>query len=70
MDTLVIEPDSQRFSLVWRAQLPLTRNLFDVPEVLIGSASRGWWRSRAGGKPSYPSLAELVRHDVAEGKEQ
>lgn len=70
IDTLVIEPDSQRFSLVWRAQLPLTGNLFDVPEVLVGPASRGWWRSRASGKPYYPSLAEFVRHAVNEGEGQ
>ncbi|MGQ7846628.1 DUF2169 family type VI secretion system accessory protein [Granulosicoccus sp. 3-233] len=41
IDTLVIEPDEQRFSLVWRTRLPLRRNLFEVPEVRIGTASAG-----------------------------
>lgn len=70
IDTLVIEPDEQRFSLTWRAQLRLHRSIFDIPEVLVGTANRLWWRSRDTGKHYYPSLARLARHDGFGGQSE
>lgn len=35
-DTLLIEPDMQRFSITWRASLPLKKNMFEIPQVLVG----------------------------------
>ncbi len=69
-DTLVLEPDLGRFTITWRASLPLRKNLFEVPQVLAGRKSRGWWRARELGKTYYPSLGALVRSKRAEAVEE
>ena len=58
-DTLVIEPDKGIFSICWRANLPLRKNMFEVVQVLAGKKSRAWWRARELGKTYYPSLASI-----------
>ena len=60
VDTIVIEPDLQRFTLTWRSFLPLRKNLFEVEQVLVGEMSAGWHRARELGKTYYPSLGALV----------
>jgi hypothetical protein len=59
-DTLIIEPDLGRFVMVWRIDLPLKRNMFEVAQVVVGTMSRAWYRAREMGKTWYPSLKELV----------
>ena len=61
IDTLVLEPDEMRFSLVWRAHMPLQKNLFEIPEVLVGTASPEWWQSKATDKRYSPSQPKPVR---------
>lgn len=61
LDTLLIEPDARRLMLSWRASIPLKRNVFELPECLVGRKSRAWWRARELGKEYYPSLDALVR---------
>ena len=36
LDTVVIEPELQRFTLSWRVTRPLQRGLFDIAQVLVG----------------------------------
>ena len=60
LDTLLFEPDAERFSMVWRATLKLQRDIFEVPQAAIGRMSRGWWRAVHAGK-SYKSVATIVR---------
>ncbi|MEH6814528.1 MAG: DUF2169 domain-containing protein, partial [Motiliproteus sp.] len=69
-DTLVIDPDNQRFTLTWRASIPLKRNMFEITQVVAGRMSRGWWRARELGKTYYPSLAHLGREKKAEAMEE
>lgn len=59
-DTIIIEPDLRRFMLIWRASLPLKKNMFEVAQVVAGRMSRAWYRARELGKTWYPSLKELV----------
>lgn len=60
-DTLVLEPDFERFSITWRANLPLGRSIFDVKETIVGEMPPGWHRARRfPGKKYYRTLAELV----------
>jgi hypothetical protein len=59
-DTLLIEPDLHRVVLVWRAALPLRKNMFEVNQVVVGTMPRGWHRARVLGKTWYRSLKELV----------
>lgn len=60
IDTVVIEPDLGRFTMLWRCTRPLRRNLFEVAETLVGEMSPGWHRARRTGKTYYKSLRELV----------
>ena len=69
MDTLMIEPDKRLFSLTWRASLPLKKNMFEIPQVLVGKMSRGWWRARELGKTYYPSLEHLALSKKTEAEE-
>ncbi len=68
-DTLVLEPDLSRFTITWRAGLPLKKNMFEVAQVLAGNMSRGWWRARELGKTYYPSLAHLAKANKSESEE-
>jgi len=62
IDTVLIEPDAGRFSLVWRTNLRLERSIFDVKETFIGNLSADRLRSRRfPGKPYYRNLNELVK---------
>lgn len=60
LDTLLLEPDKNRFMLCWRASVPLRKNLFEIPAGIVGRMPRGWYRARELGKTYYPSLRELV----------
>lgn len=56
VDTIVIEPDKNRFMLTWRTALPLRRNIFEVVQVVTGRMSKGWYRARRLGKTYNPLL--------------
>jgi hypothetical protein len=60
IDTIVLEPDLGRFTMTWRASLPLRRNMFEVQQVLAGEMPRSWHRARELGKTYYPSLGAMV----------
>jgi len=68
LDTILIEPDRRRLILTWRASVALKRNVFEIPEAVVGQMSMTWWRARAVGKNYYRSLAELVQARCAEGR--
>lgn len=70
LDTIVIEPDKGVFSLTWRASLPLKKSMFEIPQVLAGRMSQGWWRARELGKTYYPSLALLAIANKSEAEEE
>jgi hypothetical protein len=61
IDTIVLEPDEDQFTMTWRATIPLKKDLFEISQVLVGRKSKGWWRARRQGKTYYPSLAHMVR---------
>lgn len=58
-DTILLEPDLNRMTITWRTYLPLRKNMFEIPEVLAGTMSRAWWRSREMDKDYYSSLEVL-----------
>lgn len=68
-DTLVLEPDQARFTITWRASLPLRKNIFEVEQVLAGKKSRAWWRARELGKTYHASLADLAKSNRSEAEE-
>jgi hypothetical protein len=66
IDTLTLEPDLNRFTLVWRASRPLRRNIFEVSQVVAGAMPASWYRARRLGKTYYPSLHHLIAQRRAE----
>ena len=46
LDTVMIEPDQQRFTLTWRVARPLKKNMFEIAQVLVGKKGREWWQQR------------------------
>jgi hypothetical protein len=61
LDTVLFEPDQNRFCLTWRASLPLGKSIFDVKETIAGNLSETWHRVRRfPGKTYYRSLADAV----------
>ena len=65
LDTVLFEPEVDRFSMVWRAHLRLRRDIFELSQVVVGRMSRAWWRSIETGK-SYKTLDAIVREKAAE----
>jgi len=62
-DTLLLEPDANRFSLTWRAAFPLRRNLFELKQTIVGDLPQSWYskrRAQRAGKAYYASLADAV----------
>ena len=60
LDTIIIEPDLARMMLLWRASLPLQKNIFEVIQSVVGRMPKGWYRARDLGKTYYPSIRDLV----------
>jgi hypothetical protein len=46
LDTMVIEPDLQRFTLTWRATRAIRRSMFELTQVVVGKRSQAWWAER------------------------
>jgi hypothetical protein len=48
LDTVVIEPAERRFTLSWRASVPLRRNIFEIDEVVVGAVNDRFVKDRDG----------------------
>jgi hypothetical protein len=46
LDTIVLEPDQERFTMTWRVARPLRRDMFELAQVLVGRKGREWWQQR------------------------
>jgi len=46
LDTIVFEPDHERFTMSWRVARPLKKNMFEIAQVLVGKKGREWWQQR------------------------
>jgi hypothetical protein len=66
LDTIVIEPDLQRFSLTWRMTRPLRKSMHEVAQVVVGKKGREWWQQWE--RPPFPLPIKVVpMHAEAEG---
>jgi hypothetical protein len=45
-DTIVFEPDEERFTVTWRATRPLRKNMFELAQVMVGRKGPEWWQRR------------------------
>lgn len=46
LDTIVLEPDSERLTMSWRVCRPLRKNMFEIAQVLVGKKGKEWWQQR------------------------
>ena len=46
MDTIAIEPDLGRVTMLWRIARPLKQNMLEIAQVLVGRKGREWWQQR------------------------
>lgn len=65
VDTVCIEPDEGRFTLAWRASVPLRRNIREISQAVVGRRALQFERDRAHalrmrGKTHFDSLADAV----------
>jgi hypothetical protein len=61
LDTIVLEPDEERFTLTWRASIALGKSVFDVKETITGEMTQAWHRARRFPDKTYHrSLADAV----------
>ena len=67
LDTVLIEPDHQRFTLTWRVTRPLKKNMFEVSQVLVGKKGREWWQQRD--KVAFPIPVIMVPMEPAASRE-
>lgn len=49
VDTLYFEPDEGRFSVVWRATLPVRRKLQEFDTISVGPVCKEWWQKKTLG---------------------
>jgi hypothetical protein len=63
IDTILIEPEENRFMITWRASTPLKRNMFEIVQVIIGPDPE----DRYQGREETDSVFPLV--DVPETEE-
>jgi hypothetical protein len=62
IDTVLIEPDQQRFVLTWRATVPMRQSCFDVVQTIVGEDLRHVRAARrVGGKKRYANLDEMIK---------
>jgi len=48
-DTLFFEPDKERFSVVWRASMPLKRGVKEVDTIAVAGICKNWWSAKIVG---------------------
>jgi hypothetical protein len=61
LDTILFEPDLARFTMTWRATVPMRHSCFDIKEVVVGEPRPHPYRMRRPGNKPRKTLAELVR---------
>jgi hypothetical protein len=47
LDTIMFEPDLERFSMTWRVAHPIKRSIHDIDQVLVGKKGKEWWQKQA-----------------------
>ncbi|MEW8469761.1 MAG: DUF2169 domain-containing protein [Candidatus Thiodiazotropha sp.] len=58
IDTLTIEPDENRFTMVWRAHITIRQSIHEMGTLIVGKPTPGWEHARVVDKP-YVSMRNL-----------
>lgn len=64
VDTIVFEPDLERFTMSWRVTRPLKKSLHEIAQVLVGRKGPEWWQQRE--KVAFPIPVVMVPMDRSE----
>jgi len=46
LDTIVFEPDLDRFTMSWRVTRPLKKSMHEIAQILVGKKGKEWWQQR------------------------
>lgn len=66
IDTVLIEPDLECFTMTVRISYPLGRNCFELKDVIVGETMKRWRRKQlAGSKPYYKGIAGFIKAQKA-----
>jgi hypothetical protein len=65
LDTISFETDAERFTMTWRASVPLRRNMFEISQVLVGRKGREWWQQRSEARFPIPVVMVPMPRDPA-----
>lgn len=68
-DTLILEPDLNRFAILWRTSRLIRKNIFEAAQAVAGRMPKGWYRARELGKTWYPSLKGMIEVRRSEREE-
>ena len=66
LDTIVFEPDQERFTMSWRVARPLKKNMFEIAQVLVGKKGKEWWQQRE--QVAFPIPVVMVPMDKRRAK--
>jgi len=58
LDTILFEPDHERFTMNWRVTRPLKRSLHEIGQVVVGRKGTEWWQQR--GQVGFPIPVVMV----------
>jgi hypothetical protein len=61
LDTIVFEPDLERFTMSWRVARPLKKSMHEIAQVVAGAKGRQWWQRREQLAVVAPMLAAATR---------
>ena len=67
LDTIVFEPDLERFTMSWRVARPLKKSMHEIAQVLVGRKGKEWWQQRE--QVAFPIPVVMVPMDKADPKE-
>jgi len=66
LDTIVFEPDQERFTMSWRVARPLKKNMFEIAQVMVGKKGREWWQQRERAAFPVPVVMVPLEHQAQE----
>lgn len=67
LDTIVFEPELERYTMTWRTCVPLKKSLHEIAQVMVGKKGREWWQQR---EVSFPMPVLMVPMDPAPAEDK
>lgn len=64
-DSVLIDPEERRFSLTWRAEVPIARHLTEFSQAWLGAPTRGLLHAHARGKRYVGRVSERADLEAA-----